>query len=74
MALEDLHNSRLNELHPDNMEDGDFVKKGDLAVILVRSVEHVLSLGSTFRVSVFWSYSASVPIVQSPGQRCFLYD
>jgi len=37
VALEDLHNSRCDELDPENMEDGDYMKKGDLAATLVRS-------------------------------------
>ena len=37
MALEDLHNSKSEELDPENMEDEDLMKKGDLAASLVRS-------------------------------------
>jgi hypothetical protein len=37
VALEDLRNSRSDELDPENMEDGDYMKKGDLAATLVRS-------------------------------------
>jgi hypothetical protein len=35
VALEDLRNSRSDELDPENMEDGDYIKKGDLAATLV---------------------------------------
>ncbi|KZP09618.1 hypothetical protein FIBSPDRAFT_963820 [Athelia psychrophila] len=41
IALEDFHNSQLNELDPDNMEDGDFMKKGDLVAVLVRSGDRI---------------------------------
>jgi hypothetical protein len=37
VALEDLRNSRSNELDPEDMEDGDYMKKNDLAATLVRS-------------------------------------
>jgi hypothetical protein len=37
VALEDLRNSRCDELDPENMEDGDYMKKGDLAATLVWS-------------------------------------
>ena len=35
VALEDFHNSRSDELDPEDMEDGDYMKKGDLAATLV---------------------------------------
>ena len=35
--MEDLRNSRSDELDPENMEDEDYMKKGDLAATLVRS-------------------------------------
>jgi len=35
VALEDLHNSRSDELDPEDMEDGNYMKKGDLAATLV---------------------------------------
>lgn len=41
VAIEDFHNSKLDELGPDNMEDGDFMKKGDLAAILVCSGDRI---------------------------------
>ena len=41
VALEDLHNSRLDELDPDNLEEGDYMKRGDLAAILVQSGDKI---------------------------------
>jgi hypothetical protein len=39
MALEDIHNSRskLNELDPEDLEDGDIMQRKDLVGVLVQS-------------------------------------
>jgi len=36
VALEDLWNSKSDELDPEDMEDGDYMKKGDLVATLVQ--------------------------------------
>ena len=35
MAIEDLYNSKQEEMDPDDMEDGEYMKRGDLAASLV---------------------------------------
>jgi len=37
VSLEDLQNFKSNELDPEDMEDGDYMKKGDLVATLVQS-------------------------------------
>jgi len=36
VAIEDLYNSKQEEIDPDDMEDDDYMKKGDLAASLVQ--------------------------------------
>ena len=51
VAIEDLYNSKQEEMDSNDMEDDDYMKKGDLAASLVKCGDEILLRSQNFSLA-----------------------